>query len=335
MSEQHDARLDRELRELLAAREPGPAPLVLHERVDRIADVPVRQDRLPRAARALLPVLGLAAALAITALGAGLTVNRGSTPAVGASPAPAATFDPMLDGPGIGVQTDPAVMWGLDLVPVVVLAAIAIVVPGRRRLVPAALVAVVVGYGLVGSLAPVDVRVDMWGPGLNVVAAMMPPGSSEQVWYEVAPPRQPFSITFGIIQDGSTPVRIEGIQQDAWMSDASYVAMRWAAVWIDKAPNGGSEGPDRPFAPMELPRDGLVLWLVGRAGQCSIGPSYDPAHADGLGYASIPIRLRVTVLGWPRVVDVQLPANLVEPDPGTCSADTSPPSPSASPSAAP
>jgi hypothetical protein len=98
MSERDDDfRLERELRELLRGRDPGPAPYGLRGRVDRVPEErPGRDTALAR----LVPFLGIAAVVALAALAIGAIRTVGPTPGPGGSTVPAASFDPYLVGPG-------------------------------------------------------------------------------------------------------------------------------------------------------------------------------------------------------------------------------------------
>ena len=70
-SRQDEARLERELGEILHGREPGPTPYGLRGRVERIADE-VPAGRAPRGLRRALRLLAAAAALAVLVAGARL-----------------------------------------------------------------------------------------------------------------------------------------------------------------------------------------------------------------------------------------------------------------------
>ena len=96
--------------------------------------------------------------------------------------------------------------------------------------------------------------------------------------------------------------------------------MLLTALWIDGEPNGGMTGPIRPFTPFDVPRNGQAIWLVGRAGACALGSAFDPSNpGTEIGFHGIDsLDVRLSVLGWPRTVHLQLPFRLVEPEPQTC-----------------
>ncbi len=324
-----DARLERELRDLYRDRHPGAAPLSLRTRVDRVPDHR-RPSAGRRAIRVAAPLVGLAAALAIVVLAAQALRAPGGPATAGASAAPtsAASFDPSLVGPGIGSAPDAIVLGFAAVMIALVLGSIAvIVVQGRWRLIPAGLAAAVVGYVAVGTLAPVSIRVTGWSPGLGVVTASMPPGATEVVLYEVAQAQQPFSLGLDLIGEGPLPIRVEGLDV---VGERPPDRTTWRAVWLEAEPESGMTGPARPFEAFDASATGQSIWLVGSAGRCALGPSFDPSKGGPMGFGTITsVRLRVSVLGWPRVVELPLDLTLQEPR-GDCS-NLGEPSPAASP----
>jgi hypothetical protein len=163
---------------------------------------------------------------------------------------------------------------------------------------------------------------------------VMPAGAQEYLYYETAQPFQPFSFGLDLLSSDGVPVRIESVVTDVPVDRQAFVGMRWTSVWLDGEPNGGMIGPAEPFAPFELPRNGHAIWIVGRASYCALGHA-PAAGEDRVGTTWLgDLRLNVTVLGWPRVVNVQDGANLrlVEPSAATCPAPPGTSSPSVSPS---
>jgi len=342
MSERpNDPRLDQELREVLRQRDPGAAPGVLRSWVQDVPQEagPTRSSQLRRP---LAAALGLAAVILVGVIGVttighigpvtgpGASVPAGSAASPSAPASPVTAFDPTLEGPGVSGADDfsPAI---LVVLACVVLGALAITIRGRRRLLPGTAAALLAGWAVVGTLVPLTVDVFAYGPGLNVVRAPQVPGSEEVLFYELAPASGRFSVGLGFLADGPLPVRIEGIVSPAFDHRDHFIGMLLTAVWIDGEPNGGMTGPIRPFAPFEIPRSGQSVWLVGRAGACALGGAFDPSNPAAVGgFQSIESPdLRVSVLGWPRTVHLQLPFRLVEPNPGSCSGPT--PGPSSSP----
>lgn len=319
-----DKGVEHELRRLLREREPGPAPLGLRERVDRIPDVEARPGRGRLVAR-VGPLLALAAVLVVAVLtGQALRLSPTLPPGASPVPSPVATFDPSLEGPGVGPATDPALYWALVLVACAALMLLALVLRGRRRLIPAVVAAALFGWALLGSFMPVPVSVYFSGPGSRTIAATMPTGTDLTQYYVVASPRQPFTFGLGVIADSPLPVRFEGLV--GMPGDLiSNAGPRWTAVWLDADPNGGATGPAMPFVPFDIAGQVRSLWVVGRAGICASGPAFDQ-NATGTGGSTSPgLILRLSVLGWPRTVDLSQPA-IVEPDTASCLPMSSSPS---------
>ena len=251
--------------------------------------------------------------------------SQGASPSVAASPVGA--FDPTLEGPGISAPDDasPAIF---VLLACAVLVALVLTTRGWRRILPAALAAALAGWAVVGMLTPITVLVIGYAPGLNLVRAPEVPGSQEVLFYELAPASGRFSVGLMLLPGGPLPIRIEGIVSPTFGYRDDFLGMLLTAVWIDGEPNGGMSGPIRPFAPFAMSRNGQSIWLVGRAGACAIGSTFDPSNpatVGGFGSMDSP-DLRVSVIGWPRTVHLQLPFRVAEPDPPSCPGPTLAPS---------
>jgi len=310
MSQLDDTRLEQRIGAALRHRDPGPAPIGLRERVARVPEGPAaRGPGLQALSRAAVPVLGLAAAIALVVLAVPLLLVPGTGPGPGASIAPSSTFDPAIEGPGIvtgWISTEFVV--GLLLFAGVVLVALAVRLLGRRGLVAVALVAVA-GTGVaatlvtsVGSGSLTSTR------GLGVTFASPPAGSSaKDVAYITAAPGEPFWVVVSLRNDGPLPIRLVGLRDPLGL----------VAVWRDTAERGGSNGEASavPLAPVDLgPGDDVVLYVVGRADACAYGPTYDPALGSTVGYRGLPeIDLVYTVFGMPRSTPLEWPYDMLEP----------------------
>ena len=312
-----ETRLEHELRALLHAREPGPAPYALRGRADRIPEevgVAVRwRGRLAR----LAPLLAAAATVGVLVTVARGLLNPSSGPGPGATPgssvAPTMSFDPHLVGPG--VMATPA--WdpgGLVVVAVILLALASMTAKGRWRALPVGVAGLLVAYALAASLLPVRIGNSGFGVGLATTMAEQAPASDQQVLFEHAAAGEPFSVGLFLYPDSPVPVTLEGIVVPFVDEQTPVGYPLWQAVWLDDAPNFGMTGPSRPFEPVMMD-DGVVVWLVGRAGMCAMGPAFDPQHpASDIDYTILTeITLQVRVLGWPRTVAIPLPFRLAEP----------------------
>ena len=324
MSERDDdLRLERELRGLLGNRDPGPAPYGLRERVDRVPESrPTGASVAERGRRAIVPALGIAAALVLAILAMPL-VTTPAGPGPGGSSAPIVTFDPTLHGPGLvlgpGLEAEILVVLGLLIAAGVVLA----VAPSgpRRALAAFALVAVLGAGGaqILLTHAATGPVASSGGIGvLNVERSDQSQGGRYPV-YVTAAPGEPFSFGFSVRNDGPLPIRLEGVVRDPAVHDGvvDYPTLR--AVWRDGAPDGGVGGPAAPFGPIDLePGDYIVLWLIWTASPCAAGPSFEPA-ADQAASVGIPeLRVAYSVLGFPRTAVIDLPFEMLQPYRADC-----------------
>jgi hypothetical protein len=318
-----DGPVEGALRDLYRSRDPGHVPATLRAVVDAIPDTALPEPTALGRPRGTL--LGLAAALALLAVGfAALRAipleSGGGAPAV----TPGPTFDPTISGPGLVAPASTSGQWLLVLLAAAGLALGSwALVRRRRRLlaaVPGVLAVVAVGYGLLASYGPIDLRTQGWGTGISVVLADKPPGSLEDIFYVVAKPGQPFSFAVFLAHpSGLLPFIVEGV-----VSPPEAAAPRIAAAWADQLKDGGAIGPAAPFEPTDLAGpNGQTIWIVGRAGECALGTA--PTTTNSMTGLS-PLKLRVSVLGWPRDVELSgVPSVWEAADPGCDPALETPP----------
>ncbi|HEY2916671.1 MAG TPA: hypothetical protein VGI98_05580, partial [Candidatus Limnocylindrales bacterium] len=250
MTDQRDAMTEAELRRRFGAANPGSASLGLRTAV---AAVPSNVDRQPGIgwARFALPAAGLAAAAVLAVL---VSQGPGLLPAglgAGATPGPTEVFDPTLVGPGLAAPADTSVHIAAVIVLSIVLVVWAIGSTGWRRIAWLIAAAAPVAWALFGTFVPLDIGITGWGPGISIVEAVMPPGAEESLYYETAKPYEPFSFAVLLIGGDTVPVRVDSVVTYVPV-DQPFGAVRWTAVWLDAAPNGGMTGPGRPFAGFEL-----------------------------------------------------------------------------------
>ena len=342
MSEhEDDLRLQREVREVLRSREPGPAPYGLRGRLDRVPEE--HPAATPSVVARLVPLFGIAAAIAVAA--AAVNAFRSAVPvpgpgasvAPGASVVPASSFDPFLEGPGVVTSTpDLSGFWALVSLAVILLLIFAVTYRGvhrRSAVVVAIALAAVLGVGLpvgtyvVTATAQVS-QGGLYAPGLGLQPVEMPPGySGPPMAYVVAGPHEPYSIGLMLTNDGPFPVTVHGVVTQNF---EGWEGPYWAAMWLDGASDGGVAGPTVPLDDLVLaPGEYATVWLVGRASTCALGTSFDPGSSNA--FYSIGATLSYSVLGWPVQQDIGLPAELKEPfgESGTdaCLSATASPSP--------
>jgi hypothetical protein len=324
MSERDDdLRLERELRGLLGDRDPGPAPYGLRERVDRVPErVVAGASVAERARRAIVPALGIAAALVLVLLALPL-VTKPAGPGPGGPSAPIVTFDPALYGPGLVLRPAPEaeilVVLGLLIAGGLVLA----VAPSgpRRAVATFALVAVlgVSGAQILLTHAAGGPVASSAGIGTLSVEQSDQTHDGRYPVYVTADPGSPFSFGFSVRNDGPLPIRLDGVVRDPAVHDSvvDYPTLR--AVWRDGAPHGGISGPVAPFGPIDLgPGEYTVLWLVWTASPCAAGPSFEPA-VDQAASVGIPeLRVAYSVLGFPRTAVIDLPFEMLQPYRADC-----------------
>lgn len=311
MSEREDLRLERELREALRKRDPGPAPYGLRGRVDRVPEEQP-EDRRPVLQR-LAPWLAVAAALVVL-VGSVAVVGRPGDGAAAGGPTPTTpAFDPRLARPGI---VEP-----LDIAPLVLSAVLALLLlvvavaatRGRRRVMVAA-GAVALPVVLVGlQLSPAPTQGSSSGAGSGTIWADMPAGySGRGLMYVTAAAGDPYWFGFTVRNTSPFPVRLDGFVEDAQPGGNLPVA---TAIWVDGAPEGGVTGPGQPFEAMGLaPGEEVVLWLVVQPGLCAVGPSWNSETADTYAYhGREQLAMRWSVVGWPRQDDFALPFDILEP----------------------
>jgi hypothetical protein len=313
-ADRDDLRLEQVLRDVLGARDPGPAPLGLRERVDRVPSEtpPARHDRLHRAA----PYLAVAAALVVLVAGIGaLGAGRVGPGRVGTGSTGSA-FDPYATG--IGVVEAPS-----QVVVVLVVAALTMLafygagmLRGRKSGVLAVLFVVIPGAFLVTQVLPAP-----RGTGGGTGPGMVP---GEDLGYEsgdrmvavvTADPGEPYQLAFVASNPGPLPIRLDGIVPSPMPGVTEA-----PSLWVDGMSPDGFSAPASPFAPVILgPGEEVVLWLVQRASSCAIGSEQQLVTASG-GADQSAISLRWSVLGLvPRTDGIELAYYVTTPFRAGCS----------------
>ncbi len=333
MSELDDTRLEREIGEILRRRDPGPAPIGLRDRVARVPETtPAGSNIARRVSRAIVPVLGLAAVFALLVLATPLLAPRRvgpvlPGPAAGTSTAPAATFAPRIQGPGIigGPSVGFEGLAALALLAGLTVVVFAIRAGPRRGFAAIAGAVVLVWAGAQVAVTHVGAGpVANWG-GIGVTE---PPAGSPPVWplsppslsfaYITAGPGEPFSFAFSVSNDGPLPIHIDGVVGDP-APQASDRGPTYQAVWRDSAPDVGMTGPiapSVPFAGADLqPGEYVAVWVVGAAGQCAQGTAFFDSSMSTASLSYPPtLQVRYNVFGIPRTATIDLPFQLLEPE---------------------
>ncbi len=324
---ENDLRLERELRDLLRDRDPGPAPYGLRQRVDRISEEHAVARRSV-VARALAWAGGVAAGLAI-AVGA-LAVGRARE--AGVTGGPNAPVVNAVDPFGGGVVAYPEIA-GLGLATAVL--AIGLLALGigllalRRRagfvatglglLVPAAVVALALMPGVVAD--------ESAGTSVRPVAVVdMPPGyTGPRVTYLVADTDATYDIVSGVRNGGPLPITVRGV---VGRSEFALLIPHWVELRLVPDQEAAHQDPvaanpveGDPFAPFTLAPGGWMgLRLIGTPGPCAVGRAFDPSTADALNYEPVTITVSYDILGWPRADTLATSFQLLVPRSPTCDA---------------
>lgn len=324
MSGPDDTRLEGAIEAALTRLDPGPAPATLRERVAHVTETGrMRSPLRVRLSRLALPALGTAAAVFILVLTLPLLQPIRTGPGPGGSFAPATSFDPSLQGPGLvsrlTLQAEALVGIGLLIAGGLVL----VVAPrGPRRAVVALVVAAALLAGSVAILqthAVTGSYASSGGIGTRDVGTANP--YSPLVVDVTAAEGQPFSFAFSVRNEGPLPVRLDGVVVDPAVQGDSVLFPTWRAVWRGSLSDGVIGGPVAPFAPVGLASgDEVLLWLVATASRCAAGPSFDPATEQLAAVGLPPIQVSYSVLGFPRTATIRLPFDVLQPYRNGCPA---------------
>lgn len=324
---------ERALRDVLSDLRPmGPAPAVLRDRVMRIPAERRPAGRLhvmrsPVSVAGRLAVLAAAAVLAIAVLGTLASRPTAQGPGASAVPsAPAQTFDPAIEGIGIVTSVETtlqALPWLVAVAAGVVLGGIALR-SGRRGRFAALAVAIVLVAGALGlSSVPGFEMGGAWGgiQGLDVQAEAPRGSNGPGVYYVTAESGGHFVVAFTVRNPGPLAIRLGGLVEDL---NPPPLAPRWTALWLYTDDVGGVPAPDAasPFQPVEVaPGGSVVLYAVGRASPCALGPTFALADVANVGLAGRGNpRLAYSVFGLSGLSEIQLPVVIAEPHRPNCPA---------------
>ena len=258
-----DDRLERDLRQFLVARDPGPAPLSIQDAVRAVPDTTppsgvggfLRRALPPLAAAAVLVVL-------VTVLA---SIRLGSFDGAGATPSPSTEIGTLQPGDGL-VTVEPPL--GLALVAAAIVVALVAITKriGRpyRRLIQAALALVVVGAVL--TLSNTDAlsgSVSMATPN----APLTDPADGSDIF--AVGPNTTIPIGVWVTNGASLPITIIGLAQDA---AATTVPTLPGPVAIGRFKEPGVIDPREPvpFAPITVqPHEMTALAFLIATGDCA------------------------------------------------------------------
>ena len=271
-----DSTFERDLRVMLAARDPGPPPtsvaVVVRERLARDRD-PGRLGRLGRFGRRAVATAGAVAVVAIVIL-ASTGIRPGGTGSGGTIPSSPAPYE-LKPGDGIAVNAPVPLMQGvaglLALGGLLVLAATTV---DRRKRVAAALASLAIAWiGLnvgtsdaVGFVSGVSGLEDgRLGPETD--------GAPSALFVD-ATGDSAFTMYFTVTNTSRLPLELEGLAAPQPLPPGVVVPPRFVGVAVlpDTSVELATE-PRVPFEPVTLAPGGSIdLAVLGMAGQCAISP---------------------------------------------------------------
>jgi hypothetical protein len=309
-----DATFERDLRAMLAARDPGAAPVALASTVRaRVGSDGVRA-RFDGPRRVLNAVAIMAAAAAVLVLA--IVVARPPATGPGGSPAPEAT-GPYVVQPGDGViggEDLPRIQAVLAMLASVALITIAVRTSDRRIRVAAILgsLAIVLVAATIGTSDAIGFRDGAYGvqPGRNG-----PEGDPGM--YVAVTGNSPFTLLLTVTNTSRLPLEITGIPADGaeGAEPPSPHLPRFVGLGLlpDDVVDSSAVGP---FHPVSLPPAGSVnLAFLGLAGDCAV---LSPGPDGQAGYQIATVRLVYEQLTIRHVADIVLPQPVIITIPGQC-----------------
>jgi hypothetical protein len=308
-----DDTLERDLRDLLARRDPGPARAALGAGIRaRLADEAARPRRLPR--RLSEAAMSGAAVAAVMLLA--LVVFRPPGVGPGSSP-PLVPGQPYVLRAGDGVVDGPAppvVQAALALLAIVALIATALTRRERRTRILAWLAGLTVLYV---SLSAAGATALAFRNGMYGVDPGRVPDGLEPGMYVAVEGDRPFTLSLTLTNVSSLPLTIVGLERTevAGGADGRTLVPRFVglAVRTETAP-GRTEPAPLGRATLQ-PNEERDFAILGLAGACSLAT---PGPDGQAGYELATVSIVYEQLTVERTARVALPAPVVITTSGTC-----------------
>jgi hypothetical protein len=325
---------ERDLRTMLARRDPGPAPATLLHRVEAEREgAPRRLGRLPTGL-IWLASAGLTAVVAVA-----LVMALGQRPAPigpGASPAPVTSGATLQAGDGAADGSFvPLAQGALGVIVLSVLVRVVLTSSYRPLTVAATLAAVGVVW-IALNISNSDALVHEGG-----VSGVDPPSAEQDDQpgtFLGVRGNMPFHVFLTVTNTSRWPLELKGFVPVPVQSDLPQLGPRFVALGFYPTVPPALPEAAPPFRSTVLAPGGMVdLVLLGMAGDCALPvPPIRPSGETGGGFSSITsVRLVYDQLTMIHTEDVVLrdAVNIWWPD--QCPADLASPSPGASPSPTP
>jgi hypothetical protein len=272
-----DPEFERDLRAMLAGRDPGPAPSTLAGSIrSRLGN-----ERAPGRLTGLIRVAAAAAILVATIVVVAFVAGRPIDTGPAATPSPVAAARPIQAGDGIADPTFTPVAQSLAWIAVVVgLAALALRARRRRIAIAAtlAIVALVWGAANLGTSEALSPG-GAWGVG--PVSEAQPDPDAPGVFLGVEGD-QPFHVVFTVTNDSPWPLELRGLVSTHDLQvDAPPLVPRFVALGAFPTPNLIVDDVV-PFRPTTLaPGDRTFLFVLGLAGSCALAAPFEGREASG------------------------------------------------------
>ena len=306
-----DGAFERDLRAMLAARDPGPAPTVLAT----VVRSRLRNDRRPRRLASAgrwagaAVVLGAVAAVLILAI----VVARPSSVSPGSTPLP--TQSPYTIGAGDGVvrgESYPIVQIALALITATFLVRGYARATVRRNRIAFGLGIAIMALAAMKIGTPDAVAFGAIGEEALDPGGHDPSGAARFVVDVVGD--SPFTLILTVSNTSRLPLDIEGIAEPASILPGEIPQARFVGVGVIADPSANLTAQPRfAFAPRTLwPGESVDLALLGMAGQCAISPS--TAAGGFISLEDVEIVYEQLTLRHTATVVLPEPVNVSEPD---------------------
>jgi hypothetical protein len=258
-----DDRLERDLRQFLVARDPGPAPLSIQDAVRTVPDTTPPSGMGGFLRRALPPLA--AAAVLVVLVTVLASIRLGSFDGAGATPSPSTEIGTLQPGDGL-VTVEPPL--GIALVAAAAVVALVSITKrirrGYRRVIQTALALVVVGAVLMlSNIDALSGSVSMATPS----APLTDPTDGNDIF--AVGPNATIPIGVWVTNSTSLPITILGLAQDPV---ATTVPTLPGPVAIGRFRDPDVIDPTRPlpFAPITLqPHELTPLAFLIATGDCA------------------------------------------------------------------